>query len=324
MTEDTEPGDAKATAALIAALERLTGPELADAQQLLVRRLAQTGAILPARIPPPKNITEIGGYLNLLEDVPERHHQAVLVALGLPDEPGLAGLPGAGPVLWFTSRPNHRPDVAAQPAIPTEAFVRSDFVDAFDDARATLAARGCALPLLAPAPRLPALDSSPPEGDELLTPIGRRLRLVPAAALVDPTSDPLVLARPDDDPGAALAVHARRLDDDAPDASAVEIRSWMAWTCGSDGCTEEAIDAPLQPLTPVLAEAGWYHGAIQPPTSLGPGSWSAMTNVTGLVAGETRYGDEATLLWPRHQIAASSIRERLDWVWTGEAFEGPP
>ena len=323
MAEDTQKTESNVTAALLAALERLTGPELADAQQLLVRRLAQTGAILPARIPAPRNITEIGGYLNLLEDVPERHHQAVLVALGLPDEPGGAALPGTGPVLWFARRPNDRPDVDAQPAIPIEIFVRSDFADGLDAARATLAARGCAVPLLAPAPQLPPVDSPPPEGEELLAPIGRRLRLVPAAALADPASDPLVLARPQDDAGAALAVSARRLDDDAPDAGEVETASWTAWRCDAEGCSEEAIEAPLQPLGPILAGAGWYFGSVEPPTSAGAGPWSTLTNVTGLVAGETRYGDEATLLWPRHQLAASSVRERLDWTWTGDAFEPP-
>jgi hypothetical protein len=41
------------------------------------------------------------------------------------------------------------------------------------------------------------------------------------------------------------------------------------------------------------------------------------------VAGTTTVGDELGLLYPVGVIAASSVRERLDWVWDGSAFVAP-
>jgi hypothetical protein len=36
-----------------------------EAQRILLRRIALGGDVIPSRIPPPKNITEVGGYINL-------------------------------------------------------------------------------------------------------------------------------------------------------------------------------------------------------------------------------------------------------------------
>jgi hypothetical protein len=43
-------------------------------------------------------------------------------------------------------------------------------------------------------------------------------------------------------------------------------------------------------------------------------------NVTGPVAGSSRYGEELKLLYTPDEIAASSVRDRLHWTWDGEKF----
>ena len=58
-----------------------------------------------------------------------------------------------------------------------------------------------------------------------------------------------------------------------------------------------------------------------PPSSLtSGGSWAHWTNITGLVAGSSQFGDELKLIYTPDQIAASSLRDRLHWVWDGAKF----
>lgn len=53
-------------AALIAMLQTGTSPQILALQQALLQRLILQGDVIPSAIPPPANITQVGGYLNLL------------------------------------------------------------------------------------------------------------------------------------------------------------------------------------------------------------------------------------------------------------------
>src|SRR6266571_1363127 len=174
------------TDALIGAVVDLlkTGadPAILEAQRILLQRIALEGDVIVSRIPAPKNITEIGGYINLLTDL----QQPVLEAQMLAGILGVAGpnpAPGwieAQPLIAFVSIPNDRPGGAAQPAIPINITIRSDMLDAFQSARQALHNLGCMLPLLTPPRMLPlALPGMQPP-DDVLSLLGRTLDVVPA------------------------------------------------------------------------------------------------------------------------------------------------
>ena len=68
-------------------LEHEVSPEILELKKMMLRRIAMESDIKPARIPAPLNITEIGGYINLLrklnqDDVMLR--QTLASILGLP------------------------------------------------------------------------------------------------------------------------------------------------------------------------------------------------------------------------------------------------
>jgi hypothetical protein len=323
-TQTTDPiaeASAGAIDALVDALRSATSPEMMQAQLILARRLALEGDVFPARVPPPLNITQVGGYLNLLEtlDQPELRAQVLAATLGVAGPNPTPGWLPTAPPLYFVDRPNDRPSGSHQSAIPVSFSIRSDFAPAFDAAVKAIHDRGCTLPVQSRPLLLPAATASPTP-DDMLTAIGRTLDLVPSAALNDPGADPIAVGHLDGttDPD---EVCARQLDGTAPDAGDVTEQSWAAWSCTSTACTNAAAPRKLMPLAPTLNAAGWYQAAIVAPTSLRvPGNWAHWTNVTGLVAGVTRYGDELQLIYTGDQIAASTLRERLHWTWDGSAF----
>jgi len=47
-------------------LEQEVSPEVAEIKKMILRRIATESDIKPSRIPAPVNITEIGGYFNLM------------------------------------------------------------------------------------------------------------------------------------------------------------------------------------------------------------------------------------------------------------------
>lgn len=65
-------------------LEQETSEEMLELRKLLMRRIATETDIRPARIPVPLNITEIGGYYNLLKKDEKLRRQLLASALGLP------------------------------------------------------------------------------------------------------------------------------------------------------------------------------------------------------------------------------------------------
>ncbi len=61
-----------------------TDPEVTALKKLILRRIATETDIRPARVPAPLNITEIGGYYNLLKKEEKMRLQLLASVLGLP------------------------------------------------------------------------------------------------------------------------------------------------------------------------------------------------------------------------------------------------
>jgi hypothetical protein len=323
MAEATSTAEDRALDALTKILESSISPEMIEAQQIILRRLALSGDLFPSRIPRPLNITEVGGYINLLENQPVLAQQVLASALGVAGPNPQLGWEATLPGLFFATRANDRPPGASQPAIPVQLSIRSDFADPFDAAVASLHDVGAVLPVLR------TVQPLPPAGPGIVTPpadvlpyLGRTLDLVPATALVAPATDALAVGQPGG--GGALQVLARQVDASAPSAGTVAAASWSLWTCDSTSCTQAPVNGVYVPLTPVLNAAGWYQGPLTAPTSLAnSGAWYRWTNITGLVAGVTRLGDELAQLYTAGQLAQSSVREQDDWIWDGTAFVAP-
>jgi hypothetical protein len=72
-------------AALVKILETGTSPQILALQVALLRRLLLQGDVSPSRIPAPRNISEIGGYINLLTDLglTSTRTESIAAALGV-------------------------------------------------------------------------------------------------------------------------------------------------------------------------------------------------------------------------------------------------
>jgi hypothetical protein len=79
--------------AIVELMKTGTRPEVLAAQATLLQRLAEQGDVFPSRVPPPRNITEVGGYLNLLEDARQSTMRLAAVASAL----GIAAPPHGTP-----------------------------------------------------------------------------------------------------------------------------------------------------------------------------------------------------------------------------------
>jgi hypothetical protein len=318
MENEIETTD-KMVDALIGVIDKTVSPETAEAQGLLLQRLVTSGDVIPSRIPAPKNITEVGGYLNLLEALGEDDLRKQMIAsvLGVAGPLPAAGLPSR-PVVHFGRVANHRPAGAAQPAIPLEVRVRADLESGVGAALDEIADHGAALPVLGAPIALPELGGD--AGDDVaMAAIGRLIRVVPASALANPDTDPVALARPA--AGGDLRVVSRVLDPSAPRAGDVAAADWDAFTCDSAGCTVSTDSRSYLEVEPLLAAVGWHHPVPTDPVNTSDqGRWDRFSNVAGLVVGESRLGDELRLLWSSEEIAASAVRDRLDDLWDGQRF----
>ena len=67
-------------------LEQEASPEVQEIKRMILRRIATESDIRPSRIPAPLNITEIGGYFNLLLKLQQQEmlRQTLASILGLP------------------------------------------------------------------------------------------------------------------------------------------------------------------------------------------------------------------------------------------------
>ena len=59
---------------LLTMAQAATSPDAIEAQNMLLRRMALEGDVVGSRIPPPRNISEIGGYINLLGNAQRKHN----------------------------------------------------------------------------------------------------------------------------------------------------------------------------------------------------------------------------------------------------------
>jgi hypothetical protein len=306
---------------LVNVLTASTSPNAIEAQNILMRRLALEGDVVGSRVPPPRNITEIGGYMNLLATLQE----------GAMREQTLAGILGvAGPVqaqgfldqttpLSMVALANDRPAGVAQPSIPTNVWVRSDFVSSVQAAVKTLHAQGATLPLTGPS-----VLTLPPGGPGAVMPanvlfyLGRTLTIAPQTALATPGTDPIALIRASgtSDPFAAAANAIN------PATNPVTPANYDALQCTATTPTTVPLTAAsFVPLAPVLGAAGFYQASPPPqPASNLDTSWASFANVTGLVVGHTILGDELTLLHQPSDIAASVFAALLNTVWNGTTF----
>lgn len=318
-TETTTTADAELRAldALLDIVKAANSPDVLEAQTILLRRLALQGDVVSSRIPAPRNITEIGGYLNLLDTLhqPEARSQMLAGILGVAGPNPPLGWQAAQPPLGMVSAANDRPDGPWQAAIPLTFAVRSDFAAAVDAARTALHAQDAMLPLLATVKPLPPPIAGVDPPDDALPYIGRTLMVVPAAALRDADADPVVLARKNGttDP---FVIMARSTSGTA--------QSWDAYECTDTARTTVQTNSALVPIAPVLALAGFYPKSPLPaPANLTDVAWATLTNVTGLIAGVTTLGDELSLLYSQADVLGSAFAARVHWIWTGSTFQAP-
>ncbi|MBL8765290.1 MAG: hypothetical protein JNM07_13580 [Phycisphaerae bacterium] len=308
--------------AIVETIRSENAPELRRARELLAQRLAVAGAIPPSRIPAPANITEIGGYLNLLEryQEDELRVQALSSALGVAGRTPPPGWYASGPVRFFVTRPQSWAGASPPgPAFAREFTVRSDFAAPLDAELALIRAQGAAVPIASPVRALTSFGQPLGSAADPLAALGRVLELEPAAALVDPDADPLALARPDS--SSPYRVVARQLDSAAPRAGDVAASNWLALACGAGSCSEGGGNRTYLDLTTYLNRAGWFQPVIVLPTSLAaPGSWNRWENRSGLVAGRSLLGDELALVYHPSEIAQSAWRDMLGLRWDGSRF----
>jgi photosystem II stability/assembly factor-like uncharacterized protein len=313
-------GENQVLSALAEILHTGTDPEVLEAQRILLRRIALEGNIIDSRVPPPKNITEVGGYINLLTTLSYLDIQTQMLAstLGVAGPATPIGLSGEGPVLSFVRLPNDRPDGSAQPTLTPTISVRSDMADALASALQRIHGFGCALPLYTPPRVLPVAEPGRAVDADLLEILGRVLRIAPTAILRDPATDAVAIARLAGGPPDRWQLVAREIDGSDRVAEA----SWEAYEA-SDADVTVVPPAPRRyvPVAPLLADAGYAaHPVALPTSSTSQGSLTRLLNTTGLLPGETRLGDELRLLYTRAAIAASPLAEMTNWVWNGTAF----
>lgn len=316
MTNDTDPATDAVLLALTEVIKGATGPEIQQAQAMLLRRLAQQGDVIPSRVPAPRTVTEVGGWYNLLSELGENamRHDMLASALGLAGSPPIP-VGAAVPTISLTSLVNDR----TVPDAVLAVTVRADLAPSLQGAIADLHTAGGSLPLWSPPPALPAagVGSAPPPSP--LPWLGREIWVAPTAALRDPETDPVVVGRQAaDTPGYRTLV---RVADGTADAVA---GAWSAlvWDEIGRGFVERPIAAAtLLPLQVALAATPFTVSAVPGvPAGRGDVTWARLTAAAGLVPGVSRLGDELAYVWSGDQIASSAWATHLDDVWDGHAF----
>lgn len=314
--------------ALVELMRTALRPDVLEAQRVLLQRLAYQGDVFPSRIPPPRTITEVGGYLNLLQELGQEEVRAGAVASALSvagPPPQATGLGGAVPV-GFVEMPNDRPAGPAQPSIPPTVTVRADFHAPLLQALTTVRGGGCALPLRAPRPQLPASQpgatATSLDLDAVLAALGRTLEVFPGTMLIDPAVDPVAIARLETPSTSPFVLAARELDG----GTTLPQASWVAKRASASAAVDDP-PAPLRLLevAPILSGAGWNHPTpfAAPVSRAEPGTLARFANFTGLVAGETTLGDELRLLYPPAAIAQSAFAAFAGFRWSGTEFVAP-
>jgi hypothetical protein len=308
--------DPSIISALVNIIQTGTSPEILAMQQQLLERLLVEGDVTPSRIPPPRNITEIGGYINLLESLGESDVETELIAsvLGVAPPASLLTSPSGHP-LAMVSVMNDRPAGTTQATIPLTFSIRSDFRDAVKAALAAVHAQGGTLPFLSSAPTLPAPSPTFTPPKDWLPTIGRELNVMPTIAMNDPTSDSVALA-------STTSGGPYELVSMGSGAGAPAAAQWYALKWSPGTLSEVSIPtAQFIELGPILAKAGFYPPSPLPkPSSQSDTKWSVLTNVTGLIPGVTTLQSELLLLYSLNQLGASALAPYLAAVWDGTTF----
>lgn len=304
---------------LLDMLKTATSPEALEAQNILLRRMALQGDVIPSRVPPPRNITEIGGYLNLLTTLNEIDMRSQVLAgiLGVAGPNPPLGWSGAATPLSFTPVVNDRPAGPFQASLPVTILVRSDFAGLLRTALTALHDRGCQLPMVSGPLALPPAGGYVTASLDPLDYIGRTLHLADSAALADPATDPIVLARP----AGSTGPYQIALRSDGSGSVSVAAADFDALQRTPSGFTQVALTgATLVTLKPILEPSGFVPAEPLPtPTTALPGTWAKLSNTTGLATG-VRLGDELRLLHSATEISGSALGPCQDWRWDGHAF----
>lgn len=316
MTTDFDPVEQ----ALAALIQGAASPAVQEAQVLLLRRLALEGSVLPSRIPAPANITEFGGYLNLLAgaDMATMRTSALASALGLAS-PAAVIWDDTPPPLGLSSVGNDRRAIAQGAGLALAVPMRTDIAAAWRNAVVPrLSELGATLPLWAPPVRLPASDPSGTSVDPLLV-LGRVVWIAPEAALGDPDTDRILLGRKDTEPADALTPMLRV---GAGSGVAPEAFNALAWDDTANTAVQRAIGlVATVSVASVVALAGFETQAQPaPPLTRNDLSWARLTNRAGLLSGVSTLGDELLLVWSPREIARSAFSARVREVWNGSAF----
>jgi hypothetical protein len=319
MANGNTPGDSALLSALVSIIQSGVSPAALAAQQALLRRLVLEGDVIPSRIPAPRNITEIGGYLNLLSRLGETTMRAEVLAsvLGVAPSTNFLATPVGHP-LSLIAVINDRPAGGVQASIPLNWLVRSDFYSGAIAALRALHKQGAMLPLMTSNTSLPAASATYTPPSDWLPYLGREIQVYPPAALADPTSDPVALA-------SSVSGGPYQLVCSATGAGAPAPTQWYAlqFNAGGPGTTEVTLPAAsFVPLVPVLPmNSGFYPAAPIPvPANATDVSWSILKNVTGLIPGVTTLGSEISQLYSVNDIGASAVVPYLNYVWDGNTF----
>ena len=316
----TSPAIDGVLAALTDVIRASASPEIQEAQLLLLRRLALEGSVIPSRIPAPRNITEVGGYLNELTTLglTDMRTQMMSAALGLAGSTVPVGWDTQRPPLRFVSVANDRPTGTTAATVTPTVAIRSDLTAPLASALIALHAHHGLLPLWTPNPFLP------PASATLVDPLfflGRVWWVAPTAALHDPLTDPITLGRAATDTGTNMRL-AARVDPGTPGATMVD---WTAlvWDSVAEVYADQHLGpTDLLPLETLLAPTGFVPARpTARPTGLADLAWARVVNIAGLVPAVSRLGDELGLIFTPSEIAASAFSGSLSNVWNGTKFE---
>ncbi len=321
--------DAAGDALVLALTDVIKGastPEIQQAQALLLRRLAMQGDVIPSRIPAPRNITEIGGYFNLLTDLNEAAMRKDMLgaALGLAGADRLEGALGGGsvPPMVLTRIANDRLPSPLGDAVPLSVGVRADLAAPLVATVANVRSWGGHLPLWSPPTALPAPTGGTGPAPDPLPYLGREVWVAPTTATVDPATDPIVLGRASTDLTAGYRIGIRVADGTAgaPKLDWVGLK----WDAIGNAFVETAIGATsLLPIDTALVATPFHAQPIAAaPTGRGDYTWARLVAPAGLLPGVSRLGDELALLWTADQVAESAYATHLDAIWDGTAFVG--
>ncbi len=319
----TDSVDNQIAGSLLGLIASATSGDALEAQNIILRRIALEGDVVPSRVPAPRNITEIGGYLNLLGTLNQTEMRSQVLA-------GILSVAGPNPpVGWITTTPplslsqvtNDRPASPLQPSLPLTVPVRSDFAGPLRLALQTLHAQSCLLPFLGGPISLPSPGWSAVSPVDPMPYLGRILTIAPRFALSDPATDLLALVR------AQGSTDAFQIAARAQGTGSVGVApgDYDAVKCTAEGCSVVALNgAPLVLLASALASAGFYAPPLPAePASADDTAWTRLSNVTGLVPGKTTLGDELNLVYAWSAISGSVFNGMLDWLWNGNEFSPP-